>query len=375
MTENFNPKRPQGSSPSQGSAPQDSSQDALAQALESLIEDGTLSGESSSRAAVSDSKSDCPSPDEWIRLAMGDARSAQVASLMAHAALCRTCAAQLRQSQRLFAEEASPEESAAAAALASSSPQWQHELAFKLANTSIKNAPARRAWGKTARFVLWPGAALAATLVLSVGLSFWWQRQHTPERLLAEAYSHARGFDLRLPGADYGDLTRQARRRGTGLGHEQPQLLEARKRINQQLASTPNDPHWLQLEARADVLEQKYDPAIAILDHLLTAEPVTPSLLVDDANAYFQRGTCSGSDNDRSVALEYLRRADELAPGDPVVLFNEAVTMEDCGQLMSAVETWNRYLNFEHDSHWQSEGRMRLQALEQRLNALKTHTN
>jgi hypothetical protein len=49
--------------------------------------------------------------------------------------------------------------------------------------------------------------------------------------------------------------------------------------------------------------------------------------------------------------------------------------MEDCGQLMSAVETWNRYLNFEHDSHWQSEGRMRLQALEQRLNALKTHTN
>ena len=45
-----------------------------------------------------------------------------------------------------------------------------------------------------------------------------------------------------------------------------------------------------------------------------------------------------------------LRHADELAPDDPVVLFNEALVMEDRGQVMNAVETWNRYLHFERDA-------------------------
>ena len=47
--------------------------------------------------------------------------------------------------------------------------------------------------------------------------------------------------------------------------------------------------------------------------------------------------------------------------------------MEDRGQMMNAVETWNRFLRFERDAEWQSEGRRRLQVLEQKLNRLKTH--
>jgi hypothetical protein len=58
-----------------------------------------------------------------------------------------------------------------------------------------------------------------------------------------------------------------------------------------------------------------------------------------------------------------------------VVLFDEAVTMENCGQLMNAVETWNRYLRFERDARWLAEGRRRLAALEQKLNELKTHAS
>src|ERR1019366_5390679 len=249
----------------------------------------------------------------------------------------------------------------------------QRQLAKKLAGTPIRSE-GRGGRGKVAKLYLWSGAALAATLVLSVGLSFWWQTVHTPERLLAEAYTHSRNFDFRIPGAGYAEVS-SSRLRGTAAAHESSQLLDAQLRIQRHLARTPEDRHWLQLAARADVLEQKYDPAIAILDHLLATEAKTPSLLVDDATAYFERGNCSGSESDRATALDELRRADELAPGDPVVLFNEAVTMEDCGQLMNAVETWNRYLRFERDARWQSEGRRRLQALEVRLNELKTHTN
>ena len=71
---------------------------------------------------------------------------------------------------------------------------------------------------------------------------------------------------------------------------ESASLLDAHSRIERQLESTPESPHWLQLEARADLLEEKYDQAIDILDRLLAAGPVTSSLLDDDAAAYFQRG-------------------------------------------------------------------------------------
>jgi tetratricopeptide (TPR) repeat protein len=264
--------------------------------------------------------------------------------------------------------EASPEEAAEIAGLASASRDWQHNLAVELAHT-----PHRPARGKASRFYLWAGAGLAASLLFAAVLTVWWQHANSPERLLAEAYTHSRIFELRIPGAGFAEVTPQAHLRGGAADQESSRLLDARARIERHLENSPQDPHWLQLQARADLLEEKYDPAIDILDRLLAAGPVTTSLLVDDAAAYFQRGAATGSENDRASALEYLRRADELAPDDPVVLFNEAVVMEDRGQVMNAVETWNRYLRFERDPNWLTEGRRRLEALELKLNQLKTH--
>src|ERR1039457_6343867 len=40
---------------------------------------------------------------------------------------------------------------------------------------------------------------------------------------------------------------------------------------------------------------------------------------------------------------------------------------------MNAVETWNRYLQFERDPLWQAEGRRRMQALEEKLKQMKSH--
>jgi CHAT domain-containing protein/tetratricopeptide (TPR) repeat protein len=252
--------------------------------------------------------------------------------------------------------------------MASLSPQWQHRLAVELAHT-----PHQAARKRMHGLFLWTGAAVAATLLLVAGLAFWWQYETTPERLLAEAYSHSRTFDLRIPGAAFAEVAPEAHLRGGATAREPARLLDARARIEHQLERTPEDPHWLQLEARADVLEEKYDPAIDILDRLLAGGPESPSVLVDDASAYFERGTATGSENDRATALDYLRRADEMAPGDSVVLFNEALVMEDRGQVMNAVETWNRYLNFERDPRWQEEGRRRLKALEEKLNQIKSH--
>jgi tetratricopeptide (TPR) repeat protein len=291
-----------------------------------------------------------------------------VDALLAHAAACPTCAARLRLSLRLFAVEASPDEAAELGRLSSASREWRHRLAVELAHTPHR--PARK---RFPHLYLWAGAALAASLVAAVVLTAWWQRSNTPERLLAESYTHSRIFDLRMPGAGFAEVTPEMHLRGSATGRESSKLLDARARIERRLESAPQDPHWLQLEARADLLEEKFDPAIDILDRLLAAGPVTSSLLVDDASAYFQRGTATGSENDRATALDYLRRADEMAPGDTLLLFNEAIVMEDRGQVMNAVETWNRYLRFERDPRWLADGRRRLDVLEKKLKQLKSH--
>ena len=289
---------------------------------------------------------------------------------------------------RARSDEATPEEAAELAGLASASREWQSQLAARLAKTARLEQSARLGGDQAAgirllgsrdrtkklpHFYLWVGAAVAASLILAaVGVS-WWRAANTPERLLAEAYTHSRIFELRMPGAEFAGVTPQTHLRGSGTGRESPLLLDARSRIERHLENAPEDPHWLQLEARADVMEEKFDPAIDILDRLLATGTATSSLLVDDGAAYFQRGAATGSENDRATALEYLRRADEMAPGDTLVLFNEAVMMEDRGQLMNAVETWNRYLQFERDPRWLAEGRARLLALEAKLKQMKTH--
>jgi CHAT domain-containing protein/tetratricopeptide (TPR) repeat protein len=353
MKDNLNPDRRS-----------NSHEDALPRALEDLLEGLSSCADPPHSESAAVPPGPCPAPAEWSRLIGGEVRAADVDALLAHAAACPVCAERLRS----FSAGPSAEEAFIVSQLAWASPEWQHQMAVQLAHTPRKRE-------SVGTWYLWAGAALAATLAIAVGLTAWWQHVNTPERLLAEAYTHSRIFELRMPGAGFAEVTPESHLRGSATGRESAKLLDARARIERQLETAPQDPHWLQLEARADLLEEKFDPAIDILDRLLAAGPVTSSLLSDDAAAYFQRGAATGSENDRSTALDYLRRADELAPDEPVILFNEAVAMEDRGQVMNAVETWTRYVRFERDPRWLAEGRRRLQSLQQKLNQLKSHSS
>ncbi|MGA3046253.1 MAG: CHAT domain-containing protein [Terracidiphilus sp.] len=352
--------------------PSDPSEEALLRALEELMATGSSRASGPrwdpSREPLSGS---CPESDEWLPLLGGDDAPADAAKrevLLAHAAQCGKCATYLK----MLTAEATEEEVVELSKLAPATRNWQHKLAVELARTSRHGfrQPVRL---RPSRLYLWSSLGLAASITIAAVTFFWWQRANSPERLLAEAYTQSRTFDLRMPGAGFAEVTPETHLRGGGAIHESSRLLDARAHIERQLENAPEDPHWLQLEARADIQEEKFDPAIDILDRLLATERVSADLLVDDATAYFERGSFTGSENDRATALERLSRADVLAPGDTLVLFNEAVVLEDRGQLMNAVETWNRYLRFERDPRWLAEGRTRLQTLEQKLNQLKTH--
>ena len=122
-------------------------EDALARALDEVIEGRAFNG-GASRAdnARLPLEGVCPEPGEWPRILNGEARPADADALLAHAAVCRDCAARLR----MLSKDASPEETAEVGNLASISREWQHKLAVELART-----PHRQTGKRAARLYLW----------------------------------------------------------------------------------------------------------------------------------------------------------------------------------------------------------------------------
>jgi CHAT domain-containing protein len=311
----------------------------------------------------------CPERGSYLSLALGRAQHPEAEFLLTHASECPDCGRILAASVQSLEGQPSPEETAAIAKLAAGTVEWQQQMARQLALTKAQPRPG---WfGSPARWIA-VGSVAAAMLAAT---ALWLMRRDAsaPDRQIASAYTESRTQELRIPEAGYAPLSPRSHTRGAGTDREPAVLLEARARLARELGRAPQSAHWLQLQARADLLEEKYDAAADVLDRLIAQGPVTPALLTDDAAAYYQRGLVSGSEGDRSTALDYLMRADELAPTDPVVLFNEAIVMEDRAQMMNAVEVWNRYITVERDPQWLAEGKRKLQALEATLNRLKTH--
>jgi CHAT domain-containing protein len=315
-----------------------------------------------------DDLSDCGSPDIYMKVALGTADKSEADRLLSHATGCTACARVLASSLLALEGNPSEEETAAIAKLAAARAEWRRGIANDLASTPTTKRP-----GFLRPAHWWIGSAVAATALLSISLYFWYGRSTAPEHLLAMAYTQSRTLELRIPEAGYADLTTGSHTRGASGDHEPAPLLDAKARLARELEHSPQNAHWQQLEARADILAEHYDAAADSLDRLLAVGPVNADLLVDAAAAYYQRGLVSGSESDRATALDYLSRADELAPTDPVVLFNEAIVMQDRGQMMNAVEVWNRYITVERDPRWAAEGKRKLAALEQTLNRLKSH--
>lgn len=314
------------------------------------------------------SRPGCPEAESYMELATGAITGDEAEKLLTHAADCDDCGDVLARNLSALEGDPSAEETAAIAELASARMEWQQRMARELAGTSARRRPVLMHPGRWSA-----GAAIAAVLLLAAGLVVWQRQANTPDHQLAMAYEQSRTLELRVPEAGYTTLSPGGHTRGALADRETPALLEAQARLARELERSPQNTRWLELQARADTLQQRYDSAVDVLDRLLAQGPVTAELLADAASAYYQRGLVSGSELDRSTALDYLRRADELAPTDPVVLFNEAIVMEDRGQMMNAVEVWNRYITVERDSKWAAEGKRKLAVLEQTLNRLKSH--
>jgi CHAT domain-containing protein len=314
----------------------------------------------------------CPSNEELFSLAAGLLSAEKAEGIMRHIVGCDHCGPIFRNATEDFGADLTADESSAVRQLKSGTDAWQQELATRMSSTAridsdqLGNSASIWAWlYKRPRFTLTTALAAAVTIaIVFIGLNY--LRPPSAAGLLAQAYAENRTMELRIPGARYAPVRQQ--RGGLDSTFDRPQaLLEANALIARELKSHPDDPTWLSASARADLLEFRYQPAIANLRRALDLQPDSPALLIDLATAYYQRALASSDrEVDYGTAIEYLGRALSKAPDDPVALFNRAIAEEKLNLYDPAIADWQHYLKIDPRSPWSDEARRRLDDVQQK---------
>jgi len=226
--------------------------------------------------------------------------------------------------------------------LRSGTKAWKREMLDRIGEQSGRKPSKRSAWI----------AAAAAIAVVGSGIGWWVYRENSPQaayRLLAQAYTQQRPFELRIAGASPGPIRAQR-----GPASEQPlELNDAQSLIARKLKSEPGNAEWRRARALADLLQQHYDVAIETLEEVRQERSGDPDLLGLLGIAYLGRAT----PEDILRALEEFSAALTARPNDPVLLFNRAIAYERSGMIESAIKDWDAFLRIEPSGGWAEEAR------------------
>jgi CHAT domain-containing protein len=185
-------------------------------------------------------------------------------------------------------------------------------------------------------------------------------------QLLAQAYSERRMLELRIPGGRPSPV--QVERGGSSSSLDKPQsLLKAQAVIAAGLRANPDSPEWLDLKARADLIEGNYEPAIKDLQRAVEIRPGSAPLLTDLASGYFERAESTRSPIDYGNAVEALGKVLAATPDDPIALYNRGVASERLFLYSQAIDDYEHYLRVDSQGDWANDVRGRLAVLKQRL--------
>jgi CHAT domain-containing protein len=264
--------------------------------------------------------------------------------------------------------EMTEEERKHVATLESARAEWQRNLAQRITAATASKTQSPSWWRRQLTI---PRLAFAGACVLAmVGVTSWVlverNQPATAERYLAQAYTEKRTLELRMAGADYAPV--RVSRGATASFTSRPEpLLKAEALISGKLEAHPADPAWLQAEAKADILEGRYDGAVEALHRAIELSPHTPALLIDLATAHFQRALEGDRKQDFGAAFEYLSQALNISPDDQVALFNRAIVSEHQFLYRQALDDWDHYLRLDRKSQWADEARNRAKAVREIL--------
>lgn len=370
---------------------------------------------------------DCPSEDALRNLAAGLDGATDSAALLQHAAHCDRCGPILRAYTEDFSDDLSPEDQSLLKQLNSASPSWQNKIAVRLAE-AVSAVPEMSANGnraaqpaslaspalagrggqppsaveisasnenrvvqppsavqekispspKNSRFHLpslkWILAPAALAACALIAFFIWNAQRETPqtvEKLLAQAYTEQRTMEMRIPYAAHADF-KQTRGDNTSLLSSPEALRKATDVIAANLNKNPDDPQWLLLSARLNLLDWHYKAALSSLDKVADSKiNKSPEFLLTKSLASYEQSEVSKESQGYFLAVDLLGRALQETPDDPVLLFNRAVACEKIHSYECAISDWDRVLAIDKDPNWAAEARKHLDQIDEKKNLMR----
>ena len=381
----------------------------------SNLEHGISAAASRAPSASSRRSPDCPTEDALRDLAAGLSSPDAATRLTQHAAQCDHCGPILRAYTEDFSYDLSPEDETLLSQLNSASPSWQKKMAARMAEafTDDPSSPsvspvlersARRVDGvaqpgspsspilagrggeppsavqsrtpQASRFrvpsfkwLLVPTTAIACALI---AFFIWNAQRETPqkvEKLLARAYTEQRTMEMRIPYAAHADF-KQTRGDTASLLSSPEALRKATEIIAANLKKNPDDPQWLLLSARLNLLDWHYKAALASLDKVADSQVNdSPEFLLTRSLAFYEQSEVSKESQGYFLAVDLLGRALQKAPDDPILFFNQAVACEKIHSYECAISDWDRVLAIEKDPNWTTEARKHLDQIKEKKNS------
>lgn len=304
----------------------------------------------------------CPDEDRLRLLLAGQIEAGDADKLLTHAAECDWCGTVLREAAQDLTDPPTGEEEELVGKSRLADPVRRRELAELITRPK---RPDPKPWLPILRW--WPAAGLAAAMLVG-GVSYeqWARGPARTERLLAQAYSKDRLMEMRVPGADW--ASGRAQRGAGGSAFNEPvELTDAISNIKRALDTHPDDPKWLQLEGRADLLEGKEDASITELERAHALRPADASILLDWGMALFQKAEKSDDAQVRAEAFERFAEGVRLNPKDPALLFNRALAAQSMALHNEALDDWEAYLHIDSKSGWAREARQRRDEVKKNL--------
>lgn len=305
---------------------------------------------------------DCPDEQRLRLLLPGQVDAQEAGQLLTHASECDWCGTVLREAARDLTEPPTREEEGLAAKARLANPRRRRELARRIAHPK----PADPKPGFLI-FRWWPAAGLAtAALVGAVAYPQWARSAAHTEHLLAEAYTQQRTVEMRLPGAKWG-AERIKMGAGSSSFNEPSELLDARSNIKRAIDAHPDDPHWRQLQGRADLMEGREDAAIAELERARSIRPNDIAILADLGAAYYQKGAKTDDLEQYKDSYQRLSEGLRLKKDDPTLLFDQALAAERIQAPTAARQAWEDYLKVDSTSGFANEARAHLAGVKKNL--------
>jgi tetratricopeptide (TPR) repeat protein len=320
--------------------------------------------------------SDCPSEDELRDLAAGLCSEPTAQKLKDHAATCKHCGPLLQEYTEDFSNNFTPEEQAILDQLSSASPAWQRQKALEMLEQNQKDSEPLRAtfWRRffSSKWMMVPVTAVVALIATSI----WYIQRDTPkkvEKMLAQAYTDRRTLEMRFPGAAYSGYKQTLSGDSESLLNSPESLRKAADLIDSQLKKNPDDPHWLLLSARLNLLDWRYKPALAILDKIEDPNIIdSADMRMTQGLALYEQAEFEPDHRDEaySKVVNLMGQILQKTPTNPAALFNQATACEKLYMYECASADYDHLLQIEKDDGWANEARQRLNNIKEKKNLL-----